>query len=117
VWLYFFRPEGGWIPRTDAFGLANHAGLGAVALLLTLLALSSDRSLGALGAARWKALHRAATYPTFLLVAGHAGLYQAVGRRTLALVLLFAAVALAVTGLQLAGYRSRRGASGTAAGG
>jgi methionine sulfoxide reductase heme-binding subunit len=77
-WLYFLWPfaEWRWWPfRYDIPGVANYTGLGATLILLLLLALSNDRSLGRLGAARWKAWQRL-NYVAFGLVIVHGLTYQ-----------------------------------------
>lgn len=92
---YFLAPGPGVRPRLDPFGLANHAGLAAAALLAVLLALSSDRALRALGRARWKRLQRAAPAAAALVVL-HGAAYQAVERRPLPFVALFTLGVLAL---------------------
>ena len=53
---YFFHAQTGSSlqPRLDAFGLANDTGLVATLVMAVLLAISNQRALRALGAARWK---------------------------------------------------------------
>lgn len=82
-WLYFLWPSGDWRwwPfRYDLAGAANYAGLGATLVLLLLLAISNDRSLRRLGAARWKAWQRL-NYLAFALVAVHGVAYQRIEGR------------------------------------
>ena len=80
---YFFRPlhAGAMpIPRIDAFGAANDAGLAATAILLMLLAISSNRAVRMLGPQRWKALQRW-SYTAAATMALHAAIYQLLDRR------------------------------------
>jgi sulfoxide reductase heme-binding subunit YedZ len=108
IWEYFFYQRAGWLPvRLDAFGFANHTGLGVTLILILLLALSNDRSLRWLGTRRWKTIHRS-VYVGFALVVGHGALYQLMEKRDLPFVALFVALAGAVTALQLAGFRRMR---------
>jgi sulfoxide reductase heme-binding subunit YedZ len=116
---YFLRwsdAAGHRLPRVDAFGWANWTGVAATALLLFLLALSNDRALGRLGAARWKALQRW-TYAAAAVVLVHGVLYQLLEKRSLPFVAVLAATAAVVTAVQLAGRRAyRRGSPGAARG-
>lgn len=109
IWQYFFYPPAPrrLLVRLDPFGLANYSGIGGTVILAVLLALSNDRSLRWLGARRWKMTHRSA-YVGFVLVVGHGALYQLLEKRSLSFVALFAALAIAVTILQLAGFRRVR---------
>jgi sulfoxide reductase heme-binding subunit YedZ len=109
MWQYFFYPPAPrrLVVRLDPFGLANYSGIGVTLILAVLLALSNDRSLRWLGARRWKLTHRSA-YVGFVLVVGHGALYQVLEKRSLPFVALFAALAVAVTALQLAGFRRTR---------
>ena len=80
---YFFRPVHAGamqIPRIDAFGLANDSGLVATAILIVLLAISSNRALRLLGAERWKAWQRS-SYVAAAATALHAAVYQLLDRR------------------------------------
>jgi methionine sulfoxide reductase heme-binding subunit len=80
---YFFRPlhAGAMpIPRIDAFGLANDVGLVATAILIMLLAISSNRALRTLGAQRWKAWQRW-SYVAAVATALHAAVYQLLDHR------------------------------------
>lgn len=84
-WLYFLWPaaEWRWLPfRYDIAGLANYTGLASTLVLLLLLALSNDRSLRRLGAARWKFWQRW-NYLAFVLVALHGVVYQRIEGRPL----------------------------------
>jgi len=109
MWQYFFYPPAPrrLLARFDSFGLANYSGLAVTMILAGLLALSNDRSLRWLGAKRWKTAHRSA-YVGFVLVVGHGALYQVMEKRTLPFVALFVALAVAVTALQVAGFRRVR---------
>ena len=80
---YFFRPfhAGAMpVPRLDAFGFANDVGLVATAILIMLLAISSNRALRMLGPERWKALQRW-SYVATAATALHAAVYQLLDRR------------------------------------
>lgn len=108
--LYFLAPPDHPSPlliRLDPFGLANHAGLVAAALLLGLLALSSDRALRALGTARWKRLQRA-TYFLALLTLAHGIGYQALEKRPLRVMAALVLLSGAGTLLQWLGWRRVR---------
>jgi sulfoxide reductase heme-binding subunit YedZ len=112
-WQYFVWPPDraqGFPLRTDAFGAANVAGLGATLVFLLLLALSNDVALRRLGSGRWKALQRW-NYAGFGLTAAHAALYQVTERRALPAVAVFSASVVVVGLTQLAGYRRRRAAA------
>lgn len=116
-WEYWFTPASGGLllPRVDPFGFANHTGLAAVAIAALLLALSNDRSLRALGTARWKRLQRW-NYALYGLVLLHGIAYQVTERRTLPWVALFVAMLLPALVLQVAGRRARRVAASVATG-
>jgi sulfoxide reductase heme-binding subunit YedZ len=66
-------------PLTNSFGLGNWTGLAALALVVGLLALSTDRALRELKARRWKRLQRL-NYALFVLVVLHAFFYGALLR-------------------------------------
>jgi methionine sulfoxide reductase heme-binding subunit len=66
---------------TNAFGLANWAGLAATLIVVGLAAISSDAALRRLKAKRWKRLQRL-NYLLFGLVIVHAVLYGALWRKT-----------------------------------
>lgn len=110
LWLYFLPPPDAayrFPLRIDPFGLTNYAGLGAGLILLMLLALSSNASLRALGAVRWKGLQRW-NYAAAALVVAHGVVYQLLEKRALGFVLLFGvAVALALA-FQITGAASAR---------
>lgn len=109
--IRYFTPSPGTgsIVRIDKFGAANYLGLAAVAILLLLLSLSSDLTLRALGARRWKRLHRLA-YALFGLVILHGVLYLVLEHRVYPLIGLLVAVAGVVAAAQLAGFMRRRAA-------
>lgn len=109
IWEYFFHPPAPQrlLVRLDPFGLANYTGLAVTLILAVLLALSNNASLRWLGTKRWKTTHRSA-YVAFALVVGHGALYQLIEKRSLPFVMLFVALAVAVTTLQLAGFRRVR---------
>lgn len=109
-WLYFL-----WGPdqphripvRYDLFGFANFTGLGAVFVLLLLLALSNDLSLRRFGSRRWKALQRW-NYVGFGLILLHGVAFQLIEKRAIPFVMTFGGILVLVIGLQLAGYRHVR---------
>lgn len=78
--LHFFVAEDG-SPLTNSFGLGNWTGLAAVAIVLGLLATSSDAALRKLKATPWKWLQRL-NYALFALVILHAFFYGALLRMT-----------------------------------
>lgn len=111
--LYFLPPDDarGALPiRLDAFGLANHLGLLCALVLVVLMALSNDRALRALGAARWKSLQRL-NYLCIGALVGHGVLYQLLERRGLALAAGFVALIGITLTLQVSGWRAYRRAA------
>src|SRR5712691_6099904 len=107
--LHFFVGQDG-SPLTNSFGIGNWTGLGALLIVLGLLATSSDVALRKLTAAPWKWLQRV-TYALFALIVLHAFFYGAFLRMaslfTLLLVVSIAAVLIGQTaGLWL--WRRRR---------
>lgn len=112
-WLYFVPPEDARVVfplRLDAFGLANHTGLGAALILLMLLVISNDASLRALGKRRWKSLQRW-NYLGAALVVAHGIVYEILEKRTKGFVLAGAAIVLLALALQAAGFRAARKAA------
>lgn len=110
--MYFFvrNASGWWLPRIDAFGLSNWAGLAATLLLVLLLSLSNDWSLRRLGRTRWKALQRCA-YAGAVLVVLHGVVYQLLERRAVAWVLAFALTVVLVVVVQFIGFRRQQALS------
>lgn len=109
MWLYFFRETptsafGLLALRRDVFGLANYLGAAATVLVVVLLALSNDRSLRWLGAARWKAWQRL-SYILGALVVAHGAAYQLLERQWIVAVLVSAGMVGGVVWLQLGGRR------------
>lgn len=102
-----FLPEQGSGLRTDRFGLANYTGLAATAVIVLLVALSSDAALRALGRRRWKSLHRL-SYVLFALVIVHTVLYLAMERRGFPYFLLAGLTLGVVVALQSGGVAVRR---------
>lgn len=108
-WLYFFSSPASarlFSLRSDAFGLANFTGLGAVLVLILLLGLSNNCSLRTLGVRRWKALQRW-NYAGFVLVAAHGVVYQLLEKRNALFIGLLGGMVLGVVAMQLAGFRRR----------
>jgi sulfoxide reductase heme-binding subunit YedZ len=104
----FFVADGG--PLTNSFGLGNWTGLGALVIVVGLLALSTNRSVHELKAERWKSLQRL-NYTLFALVVAHAVFYGALSRPTSPFTLLLASTVIAVFIGQAGGiwlYRRRR---------
>lgn len=113
---YFFEAGDRSRILTNAFGLANWAGLAAVVIVAGLAAISSDWALHRLKAKRWKRLQRW-NYALALLTAAHAVLYGALWRLsspyTITLVSSTALVVVAqAIGVRL--WRRRRWASAEA---
>jgi methionine sulfoxide reductase heme-binding subunit len=98
--LGYFVAEGR--PLTSSFGLGNWTGLAALVLVVGLLALSTDRSLGELKASRWKSLQRL-NYALFALVVLHAFFYGALLHATSPFTLLLSCIVAAVFLGQAAG--------------
>ncbi|MFL6428986.1 MAG: hypothetical protein ACJ71S_12130 [Acidobacteriaceae bacterium] len=107
MWMYFFKTLHPLRLQASAFGAANYIGLMAAALFATLLALSNDWSLRALGTARWKNLQRW-TYAAFMLTLVHSVLFQFVEKRRMAWILFFATAVLTTLAAQSLGYLQRR---------
>jgi methionine sulfoxide reductase heme-binding subunit len=96
--LYFVRPVGPeriLVPRFDAMGLTNYAGLVAALILVLLLALSNDWSLRRLGLKRWKRWQRT-NWLGFVLVALHGVIYQWLEKRSMPYPLIFGGLLLLV---------------------
>lgn len=107
---YFLYPsgQGHALPlRTDGMGWANHAGLVAMLVLVTLVAISNDAALRRLGTARWKAIQRW-NYAAFALVGAHALIFQVLVRRTVPAVALVVGLLAGTAVVQAAGFRARR---------
>lgn len=116
LWLYFLPPPDAayrFPLRIDPFGLTNYAGLAAGLILLMLLALSSNASLRALGAVRWKRL-QCWNYAVAALVVTHGAVYQFIEKRTVGFVAALVVVVLFTVALQVSGRLQK---SGTAKGG
>ena len=111
MWRYYFvwrSPAGHPLPlRTDAFGIANWAGLAATVLLALLVAISNDRSLRSLGAARWKRLQRL-TYVAATLTALHGIAFQLMDRRSAPFIVVMLVLIAVVVVFQLQGRRLMR---------
>jgi len=89
---YFVRAYGAvTLPRVDAFGFANYAGLAAIAVLVVLLVTSNDVSLRRLGTHRWRTVHRFAWWALALSIT-HGVAYQLIEKRRIAFVLFFGAL-------------------------
>lgn len=102
MWMYFFKQRHPWKLQTGQFGWANDIGLLSALLFLTLIVISNDISLRSFGLKRWKSLQRW-TYVAVGLAIAHGILFQLVEKRHLPWVLLFAALAVAMLVVQLAG--------------
>jgi methionine sulfoxide reductase heme-binding subunit len=113
ILLYFLPPGLASFPfplrvsQWIAFGSTNYLGLGATLVLLLLLSLSNDASLRAFGASRWKSLQRW-NYAGALLVVAHGVIYQIIEKRTVGLIVTFAAIVLFALGMQFAGFSAVR---------
>ena len=102
MWMYFFKRLHPLKLQTGQFGWANYVGLISALLFLTLIVISNDISLRSFGLKRWKSLQRW-TYVAVGLAIAHGVLFQLVEKRHLPWVLLFAALALTMLVIQLAG--------------
>jgi sulfoxide reductase heme-binding subunit YedZ len=106
--LDFFVTDGR--PLVSDFGLGNWTGLGALVIVVGLLALSTNRAVRELKATRWKNLQRL-NYTLFALVVLHAVFYGALSRTTSPFTLLLVFIVTAVFVGQAAGvwlWRRRR---------
>ena len=104
--LYFFTSEEAisWQTlRREPFGIANHVGLIATAVILVLLATSNDMSMRKLGGRRWKTLQRS-NYILALLLAAHTILYWEILEQDLRLRGIFGIILAIAVGLQLIGF-------------
>jgi DMSO/TMAO reductase YedYZ heme-binding membrane subunit len=104
---YFLAPDG--TPLLNSFGLGNWTGLAGTAIVLGLLAISSDFALRSLKSGTWKWLQRL-NYVLFGLVLAHAFFYGALLRTTSPFTLLLLVSVIAVVIGQAAGvglYRRR----------
>jgi sulfoxide reductase heme-binding subunit YedZ len=90
---YFVAPDGS--PWLNSFGLGNWTGLGALVIVVGLLAVSSDFALRKLRARPWKRLQRL-NYALFALVIAHAFFYGALLRITSPFTLLLGLSVIAV---------------------
>jgi sulfoxide reductase heme-binding subunit YedZ len=89
-------------PLTSRVGLGNWTGLGALVIVVGLLALSTDGSLRQLKARRWKRLQRL-NYALFALAVLHAIFYGALSRTTSPFTLLLFGIVVVVGAGQAAG--------------
>jgi methionine sulfoxide reductase heme-binding subunit len=89
-------------PLTNSFGLGNWTGLGALVIVVGLLALSTDGALRELKARRWKRLQRL-NYALFALAVLHAVFYGALSRTTSPFTLLLFGIVIAVGAGQAVG--------------
>jgi sulfoxide reductase heme-binding subunit YedZ len=103
MWMYFFKRLHPLKLQNTQFGFANFTGLAAALLFLMLLIISNDLSLRALKTNRWKSLQRW-TYVAFVLTAAHGIAYQAIEKRHVLWVFVFALVLAAVAAGQLLGF-------------
>jgi sulfoxide reductase heme-binding subunit YedZ len=102
MWMYFFKELYPLKTQGGEFGFANYVGAGAALSFLTLLAISNDISLRALGTRRWKSLQRWA-YVAVALTVAHGIAYQLVEKRQLAWVFIFGTLAIAALTMQALG--------------
>jgi methionine sulfoxide reductase heme-binding subunit len=107
MWMYFFKKLHPLRIQANAFGAANYLGLIAAILFVMLIAISNDISLRSLGTPQWKNLQRW-TYPAFGLTIAHGILFQAVEKRHLSWVILFASIAITTVLAQTIGFMRRR---------
>jgi methionine sulfoxide reductase heme-binding subunit len=89
-------------PLTSDFGLGNWTGLGALVIVLGLLAISTNRTLQELRGRRWKRLQRL-NYGLFALVVLHAVLYGALHRLRSPFTMFLLAIVTAVFVAQAVG--------------
>ena len=99
---YFVASDGR--PLLNSFGLGNWTGLGALVIVIGLLAISSDFALRKLKARPWKRLQRL-NYALFALVILHAFFYGAMLRVTSPYTLLLGLCVVAVFIGQAVGIR------------
>lgn len=109
---YFIFPEDKphIIPlRHDLFGLTNYLGLACTLLMVILLALSNNRSIRLLGAAKWKKWQRS-TYYLAAAIPIHGLVYQILEKRMGLYTLSMLVIILVCAGFQMSGffrYRSK----------
>lgn len=111
ILLYFLEPTPhGYRLLRNLFGLSNDIGAVATALLVILLVLSNDFSLGRLKGKRWKLLQRG-NYLLAAFALAHTVGYQMVSRREHIFTETLIVLILLTFTVQLAGvyvYRSRQ---------
>ena len=93
--------------RLGIFGFGNYTGLGVLFIVVMLLLLSNDFSLGRLGAKSWKSLQRW-NYVGFGLLVLHSIAYIFMEKRFHTMILFFAGVVLLVLVAQILGFRKIR---------
>ena len=103
----YFITSGNADLGTKAFIAANWLGLLAVLVLLTLLSISNDFALRALGTRKWKLLQQT-TYVAITAIVLHGAVYQILEKRRWLLALILSVLALAVGVFQSAGIRARQ---------
>lgn len=105
---YFIDPlDGGFVPRSDPFGVANYLGLAATAIVVLLFAISNDFALRQLGRRPWKNLQRL-NYGGFALIVIHALLFTVItNRERLYVMALITCIVFTLT-LQVAGVVTMR---------
>lgn len=107
-WLYFLEEVGdGLIIRIGNFGLANYTGLFGALILILLLIISNDYSLGKLKAVKWKNLQRL-TYLMFLLVIAHSIFYRLNANKEDLIIFLYLPMFFMVLAFQLIGIWLKR---------
>lgn len=102
IFTYFFIYAPGnryFLPRSDAFGLANYIGVVSAVITLGLLLISNNAALRKLGASRWKRLQRYA-YAAAITMIAHGFLYQFIERRAAAFVVLVTVITAATVALR-----------------
>lgn len=108
LFAFFFNPRGRLLFSTA--GTSNWLGLAATILLVLLLLLSNQISLGWLKGKRWKQIQRL-NYALAVLVFLHTLLYQRIGGRERAFIQVTVIAALIVLLIQLVGisvYQERK---------
>lgn len=102
-WLYFVKEVGeSFAIRFGNFGLANYTGLIGALILILLLIISNDYSLGKLKATKWKNLQRF-TYLMILLVIAHSVFYRLNSGREDLILYLYLPLLLVILIFQLVG--------------
>lgn len=108
VMSYFFSPRDVAITsiRHDAFGVGAWTGIIAIAVMVTLAMISSDKALRRLGRRRWKRIQRI-NYPLAALTTVHLAAFWFATDRVMGVIIITAVLIVVVVALQSGGAMRR----------